>query len=387
MMPNASGHNHSSNPASYEKEKGGEERPIIQDDEIDLVQLVRTLWNQRRVVIYTTIIAVGIGLMVALLSPVKYTASATLLPQTETKSNLGNLGGLASLAGINLSSMMGDATGIQPELYPRVVNSYPFLNDLVHEPFTFEKESAPVSLYEKRLADSIPGIGSTILKYTLRLPWTLKNALSGKEVSATKSLSGRDMEVTVLTEEEMELLEETSGDIKVEVDNKTGLVSISAELGEPLLTAQVTQKTVELLQKYIINYKTKQVRDNLEFIDARHTEKKREFEAAQRAFFDYRDRHRNMVTERADARFQELSDAYDLAAEVYKNLAQQREQAEIAVKKETPAFSVIEPVKVPLKKSAPRRSLIMVVSVFLGGFLGVMLVFGRMLWGKLKEVW
>lgn len=371
-------------PASDSRAKEG---PIIRDDEIDLIQLARTLWNQRGVVIYTTLVVAGIGLMVALLSPVKYTASATLLPQTETKSNLGNLGGLASLAGINLSSMMGDATGIQPDLYPRIVNSFPFLNELVHQPFNFEAEPAPVSLYEKRLADSIPGIGSTIVKYTLRLPWTLKNALTRKKVSATKSQPRRDLEVTVLSEKEMELLEETSGDIKVEVDNKTGLVSISAELEEPLLTAQVTQKTVELLQKYIINYKTKQVRDNLEFIDARHAEKKKEFEVAQRAFFDYRDRHRNMVAERADARFQELSDAYDLAAEVYKNLAQQREQAEIAVKKETPAFSVIEPVKVPIEKSAPRRSLILVVSVFLGGFLGVMLVFARMLWGKLREAW
>ncbi len=371
-------------PAPDSRSKGG---PIIRDDEIDLIQLARTLWNQRKVVLYTTLVAVAIGLMVALLSPVKYSASATLLPQTESKSNLGNLGGLASLAGINLGAMMGDATGIQPDLYPRIVNSYPFLNELVHQTFNFEEEPLPVTLYEKRLADSIPGIGSTIVKYTVRLPWTLKNALAGKKMPVAKSLIPTDIEVKTLSEEEMGVIEETAGAINVKVDSNTGLVNIIAEMEEPLLTAQVTQKTVELLQKYIINYKTKQVRDNLEFIDARYREKKTEFEAAQRAFFDYRDRHRNMVTDRADARFQELSDAYALAAEVYKSLAQQREQAEISVKKETPAFSVIEPVKVPLEKSAPRRSLILIISTFLGGFLGVMLVFAKMMWGKLKEAW
>ncbi len=363
------------------------DRPIIRDDEIDLVQLARSIWNERRVIIYTTLVTTIIGLLVALFSPVKYTASATLLPQAEGKSNLGNLGGLASLAGINLSAMMGDATGIQPELYPRVVNSFPFLEELIHQSFNFEDETAPVSLYEKRTADSIPGLGSTIVKYTLRLPWTLKNALTGKDQPDTKTQKNSDNQLKTLSAKEMQVIEGTANAIFVKVDNKTGLVSINVELEEPLLTAQVTQKTVSLLQKYIINYKTKQVRDNLEFIEARHAEKKREFEAAQRAFFEYRDRHRNMVTERADVRYQELSDAYDLAAEVYRNLAQQREQAEIAVKKETPAFSVIEPVKVPLEKSAPRRSFILVMSVFMGGFLGLMLVFARMLWGKLREAW
>lgn len=76
-----------------------------------------------------------------------------------------------------------------------------------------------------------------------------------------------------------------------------------------------------------------------------------------------------------------------MAIQVYQSLAEQKEQAEIAVKKDTPAFSVIEPVKVPIEKSAPKRSLIMVVSIFMGGFLGIGLVFGRMVLGKMKEAW
>ena len=87
------------------------------------------------------------------------------------------------------------------------------------------------------------------------------------------------------------------------------------------------------------------------------------------------------------SRYQELSDAYNLASQVYQSLAEQKEQAEIAVKKDTPAFSIIEPVKVPIEKSAPKRSIIMVISVFLGGFIGIGLVFGGMIWGKMKEAW
>ena len=102
------------------------------------------------------------------LTPVTYRASAVVLPQADSKSNLGQLGSLASLAGVNLGAMMGDGAGIQPELYPNVVNSYPFLKELIHTPLNYEGEPTPISFYEKELADSVPGFGATVLKYTLK---------------------------------------------------------------------------------------------------------------------------------------------------------------------------------------------------------------------------
>lgn len=364
------------------------DRPIIKDDEIDLIALAHTIWDNRKTIWYSIAVAVVIGLIVAIFSPVKYQASATILPQAEGKTDLGGLGGLASMAGINLGSMMGNASGIQPDLYPKVISSYPFLNELVHQPFDYEEEEQPISIYEKRMQDSIPGFGATVLKYTLRLPWTIKDALVGENKKISIGVAGQKaIDVTKLSEEETGILKSMTEVVSVSVDDETGTVNIGAEMGEPLLTAQVTQKTVELLQKYIIEYKTRQATQNLEFIEARLNEKKAEFEAARAAFFEYRDRNRNIVEERTNIRYQELSDAYNIAAEVYQNLAKQLEQAEIAVKKDTPAFSVIEPVKVPIEKSAPKRSLIMVISVFFGGFLGIGLIFGQMFWGKLKSSW
>ena len=64
-----------------------------------------------------------------------------------------------------------------------------------------------------------------------------------------------------------------------------------------------------------------------------------------------------------------------------------KEQAEISVKKDTPVVSIIEPVKVPIETSAPKRSLIIVVSVFLVGFIGIGLVFGEMGWSKVRGSW
>lgn len=359
---------------------------IIKDDEIDLIALAKVIWQGRKKIWISVLVFVVIGLLYAFLSPVTYRASAVVLPQTDTESNLGNLGSLASLAGVNLSAMMGDATGIQPDLYPNVVNSYPFLNELIHTPLNYEGESKPISFYEKELADSVPGFGATVLKYTLRLPWTLKDLIIGKKDPQPTQIVDQQ-ELVALNKDEEQLFENFRRVLAVDVDENSGLVTIGSEMEEPLISAQMANRAVALLQDYIIRYKTSQVNENLKFIEGQYQEKKAEFEQAQKELFEYRDTYRNLVTERVDPRYQELQDAYNLSMSVYQGLAQQLEQAKIAVKKETPVFSVIEPVKVPTEKSKPKRSMILVVSAFLGVFIGLGWIFGELIFAKVREVW
>jgi LPS O-antigen subunit length determinant protein (WzzB/FepE family) len=66
-----------------------------------------------------------------------------------------------------------------------------------------------------------------------------------------------------------------------------------------------------------------------------------------------------------------LQSEYDLAYSVYSGLAKQLETQEIKVKEDTPIFTIIEPVFIPLDKKAPKRSLILVVWVFLGVVISV----------------
>lgn len=359
--------------------------PIINNDEIDLVALLKHIWAGRLLIFYSIVFCALIGLVIAFTSPAKYKASVVLLSQTESRSNLGQLGGLAALAGINVNAMMGDASSISPELYPNIVGSYPFLKELVNKSYLFPDEQKPLLFYDKVKSDTIVGIGATIKRYTIRLPWTLKAALTKPKAqdafSSVQQLQDGLVEIDNTLASAMALMHSY---ILIEVE-RSGLVKVTAETESPILSAQVAQNTFELLQNYVIAYKTSQVVENLNFIQARFDEKKSEFEEAQQALFAYRDMFRNRVAERTDTRYQELSDRYTLTQSVYQNLAQQLEQARIAVKRETPVFNVIEPVTIPLEKSSPRRALILVVSLFLGGFLGVGLVLGLLIFGNVRR--
>ena len=82
-----------------------------------------------------------------------------------------------------------------------------------------------------------------------------------------------------------------------------------------------------------------------------------------------------------------LQSEYDVAEKVYSELAKQLETQKIQVKEDTPVFTILKPVSVPIEKSKPNRPLILIIWTFLGGILGIGMVFGRTFLGSLKTQW
>ena len=63
------------------------------------------------------------------------------------------------------------------------------------------------------------------------------------------------------------------------------------------------------------------------------------------------------------------------------------ETQQLQVKEDTPVFTIIKPVSVPLEKSKPNRPMILIIWTFLGGIIGIGMVFGRGFLGSVKEKW
>ena len=77
----------------------------FEEDSIDIIALLKTLWIGKKLIVIITILFFVIGCIVALLSPVVYTSQTTFIPQVsdDQSSTKAGLGSLASLAGINLN--------------------------------------------------------------------------------------------------------------------------------------------------------------------------------------------------------------------------------------------------------------------------------------------
>ena len=57
------------------------ENNFNEEDQINIIALLKTLWIGKKLILKTTILFFVIGWIVALLSPVVYTAQTTFVPQ------------------------------------------------------------------------------------------------------------------------------------------------------------------------------------------------------------------------------------------------------------------------------------------------------------------
>lgn len=69
------------------------------------------------------------------------------------------------------------------------------------------------------------------------------------------------------------------------------------------------------------------------------------------------------------------------------DLAKQLENARLQVKNETPIFSIIEPISIPVTNYKPNRPMIVFIWMFFGGFIGIGLVLGKEYMRKVSEKW
>ena len=159
--------------------------------------------------------------------------------------------------------------------------------------------------------------------------------------------------------------------VNLTLDDKKGYVTITANMPEALAAAQMAQATVTLLQKYITEFKIEKVQSNLDFVQERYDEAKRNFEDIQARRAKFRDANLNTSRYSARTELEKLDAEYTLAMNLYGELATQLEQAKINVKETTPMLTIINPVTVPFKKSKPQRAMILMAFTFLGVVAGM----------------
>ena len=329
----------------------------------------------------------AIGLFVAIFSQKEYTAATTFVPQTTEGVEIGGgLGGLAAMAGINLGGMNGES-GIPASLYPQIMGSIPFQKELLQTPLTIDGEKSKLTFSDYYTNIYTPSLLGYLKKYTLGLPSIIIKAIKGKPKVLTLKEDDRRTLLFSFTEHEKSLLDLLSKQVRIEINEKDGYVTIIGKMPEALASAQLTKRAQELLQSYIIKFKVQKSEEQLEFIRSRYLEKEKYFQKAQSELANFRDRNQNTKTAIAQTKLEVLQSEYNLAYGVYLELAKQLETQQIKVKENTPVFTILKPVTIPIEKSAPKRFLILFIWAVFGGFIGVFLVFSKGYFIDFKRIW
>lgn len=353
-----------------------------QEEQFDIVWLLLYLWSKRKFIM----ICVGVVTLIAIVKYVstdaKYKASASILPVIDEgmASKLGDMGGMAAMAGVDLSQS-SNGNIITADLYPKVASSTPFLMELMNEKVKWNEPDTVMSLYE-HVVQRTPSFGDYLLAYTIGLPGTIKSWFADED-SLVIDNSGEEPMYVVLDKYQRGALSEMSEMIVVEEDPIYGTIELSCYAESPEQAATLASKAVELLQKIITEYKTKRARLSLNFIEERYSETMSDYEKIREQFYAYKDSHRDMISERVDIAYQKLSDEYNISYSLLKTLSSQMEQAKMTLMENTPVFSVVEPVVMPKEKDSPSAKWHLVLGVFLGGFFGIGWLLMQLAWWQL----
>ena len=192
------------------------------------------------------------------------------------------------------------------------------------------------------------------------------------------------MKPLVIGEDEEKVLKAVGDAVSLAVDKKDGYLTLTVDGTEPIMTAELALKAQQLLQEEVTRFRVEKSRSDLEYIQARYDEVKKETELYQEQLASVTDRSQDVTTTRARIGRDRIQAKYNLSNSIFTDIAKQLEQAKMQVKMDTPVFTIIQPVAVPTQPSNSRaRTLI--VWTFLGIVLGCSIVLGKEFWGKFKE--
>ena len=337
---------------------------VFQDDEIDLVDLLRPIYKNWRLLVKSAIAFGFIGVVYALSLPNIFTAKTTFIPQTGSESGGGSsLSGLASLAGINLGGV-SSGSNIPASLYPQIVSSVPYKRELLDQKITVAGESVAIGEYFSSKEEDGSVLGA-IMKYTIGLPGVILNALRG----SSEPLVAQEGDIYRVSKDDRELFGLLEGNLILSPNKKEGFVTLEFSDKDKFIAAQVVERAKQLLQARIIEFKNQSARELLTFTTRQYEENNIAYERLQDSLAIFKDQNLNISSSLYQNRLDRLERELNIASSVAEQLASQVEQAKLRVNKDTPVFTIIEPVTVPYERASPKRSMIVIGLTFLGFFL------------------
>lgn len=295
------------------------------DDEIDLKELFTIIWQGRRVISIISLSACLLAIIFALVTPNQYRAETIIAPAKSNSSDLSSalnqLGGLASLAGIDL----GDGQDSDTRIALEVMQSRSFIEQFI------KQSSIIVEIMAAKDWD----------RDTKRLVIDQKIYNMQTRQWVRNPPSGRDLIPSL-----WEAFEVFSEILVISEDKKTGLVEVSIEYFSPYLAQQWVENYILAINLYLQQRKLVQIEKNIRYLQEQIA-----------------------TTSVAEMR------------EIFFTLIQEQVKSKMLVEASPDyAFTTVSEAMLPEEKSKPKRALIVILATLLGLMLAICLVLSRHYW-------
>ena len=356
-----------------EKEKNVE---AVEESSIDWQDLLSKAWRGKKFIITVTVVFMFLGLISALTMTRLYTSKVTLVPELG-KSTSSSLSSLSSMLGLGGMTMGSSADAYHVTVYPEVVASTPFV----------------AKMFDMRVTDPKKDIDTTLVGYLTRERFSIGNVIgyvtkpifslfSNKE----EETKGNELNLFHLTKEQDRIVKTMNKAIQVDVDKKTGETTIQVTMDNPVIAATVADTVCKHLREYIVEYRTRKAREDLENYKKIADESYQRYLKASKAYAYYQDHNRGLILNAVISEGSRLSNELQIASQLYQQMKLQAEMARGKVIDEKPVFAIIQPATVPLLPQNSRAK-VLLIWTFVGFILScAWVLYGKEYWQKGKTM-
>jgi len=346
-----------------EKKQYIEPQEEEEESHIDFGQLFKALLKHKKLYYKVLPIAFVLACVYVLSLPNIYKCEVMLAPELSTTRSSGSISALATQFGMKMGAKTtGNTEALYPTLYPDLINSSDFKVSLFNVP-VHKKDSTRIMTYYDYLKDE------------QKRPWwsVVIRSTIGSLVSLFVEEDSTETKTTIdpfqLTKAQTRIVKSLEKKVVCDVDDKTLVITIEVTDQDPLICATMADSVQARLQDFITDYRTKKSRIDYEYNLRQEAEAKQRYDEARRAYSDYADANQDMVLQSARTKLIDLENEMQLKYNRYNTVAQAVMAAEAKVQEETPSFTTLQSATVPVKKSGPGRTKMVLVVLFVA-FLG-----------------
>ncbi len=342
-----------------------EQEEINTDSSIDIKKLISAIFSKKWYIIAITIIGTVIGIFYALSIPEQFTSTAKVLPELNQSNSrgLGSFSALAGLAGLDLENM-ASTDAIRPNLYPDIISSTPFSLEILNMPVIEQNGTKHETLGHFLNKKQEPSW------FTKLLESDEENAIKSLKYTAFENF--QDKKVYKFNKLQAATIKNYRSKVTSIFDKKTGVISISTKLNDPEIVGQVLENVLNNLPKYVTDYRLSKIIEQEQFLTQKLTEAEKRHEKARYNLSVFRDRNKNLFLAVPKTQEDELKYEYDLSLGLFNDLSKKVEQVKIQAQNEAPVIKILEPGMVPLNKSEPQRSKIVLTFIIASALLSTL---------------
>ena len=330
-------------------------KPLItENDEINLKEIWNIFFNNKSLVMKVALVCTTIGLSYSLLATIYFESRISLYPAGELSQTSGVLGDFQGLA---KSFGLGGLASAPTYNIPDIIKSRRLKKNIV---------------LRKWKTQEFPD-GSNLIKY-----WELdKPAFFSPMKFVRKFLPSGGFSSSKLDKETYEAILELDGLISVK-EEISGMISVTVLMEDPNLAASITNYIADYVKEFISIEQEKEAIKQKEFIYDQMLSAKSDLSDSELKLTNFFKKY-PLALGNPDLQLQQgrLTREIEENQAVYITLRQQYEIAKIEAEEDKLFINILDTGDVAVRKSKPKRLLILLSSIMFGMMSSVLIILNR----------